>query len=150
MNLAPVNQSGSTLAKLYLFMGVVFFILGGLGMYRQFTAQEVSLNVYLLPFLQLALAVSYTIVAWRRRKPSGTTYVQVTEEHLELKLASNQAPVTLPWTSISLLRVLPDKLLYRLTSGQTGQIEFDAIPEEYEDTVREAIRQAGKQKGVSL
>ncbi|ALI98722.1 hypothetical protein DC20_06785 [Rufibacter tibetensis] len=131
-------------------MAAVFFVLGGLGVYRQYTANEVTLSVYLLPLLQLALAISYLIVAWRRRKPAGTTYVQVTEEHLELKLSLNQDPVTLPWSNISLLRVLPDKLLYRLISGQTGQIELDSIPEEYEDTVRDVIRKAGKQKGVSL
>ncbi|MBC3540860.1 hypothetical protein ACFSC6_22235 [Rufibacter sediminis] len=151
LNLSPANQNGAPLAKLYLFMAVVFCILGGLGVYRHYTAEEqVALGVYFLPLLQLALAISYLIVAWRRRKPSGTSYVQVTEEHLELKLSQTQEPVTLPWSTISLLRVQTDKLLYRLTSGQTGQIEFDSIPEEYEETVRDAIRQAGRSKGVSL
>ncbi|WP_181305077.1 hypothetical protein [Rufibacter sp. XAAS-G3-1] len=150
LNLSPSNQNGSALSKLYLFMAAVFFLLGGLGVYRQYTANEVALSVYLLPLLQLALAISYIIVAWRRRKPAGSSYVQVTEEQLELKLSLNQASVVLPWNTISLLRVQSDKLLYRLTSGQTGQIEFDSIPEEYEEAVRDAIRQAGKRKGVSL
>ncbi|WP_207433994.1 hypothetical protein [Sabulibacter ruber] len=150
LNLSPGNQNGSALAKLYLFMAAVFLILGGLGVYRHYTADEVAATVYILPVLQLALAISYIIVAWRRRKPSGTRYVQVTEEHLELKLSLTQEPVTLPWSSISLLRVLPDKLLYRLISGQTGQVEFDSIPEEYEEAVRNAIRSAGRRKGVSL
>ncbi|WP_205500488.1 hypothetical protein [Rufibacter psychrotolerans] len=150
LNLSPGNSNGSALAKLYLFMAVVFLLLGGLGVYRQLTAEEVAATVYILPVVQLLLAVSYLVVAWRRRKPAGARYVQVTEEHLELKLSLTQEPVTLPWSSISLLRVLPDKLLYRLSSGQTGQVEFDSIPEEYEETVKNAIRQAGKRKGVSL
>jgi hypothetical protein len=150
LNLSPTRQNGAALSKLYLFMAAVFLILGGLGVYRHYAANEVSVLVYLLPFLQLALAISYIIVAWRRRKPAGTSYVQVTDEHLELKLSLTQAAITLPWNTISLLRVQSDKLLYRLTSGQTGQIEFDSIPEEYEETVRDAIRQAGKSKGVSL
>ncbi|WP_210463030.1 MULTISPECIES: hypothetical protein [Rufibacter] len=151
LNLSPSNHNGSALSKLYLFMAVVFFILGGLGVYRHYTAEEeVALGVYFLPLLQVALAFSYLVVAWRRRKATGTSYVQVTEEHLELKLSLTQAAITLPWDTISLLRVQSDKLLYRLTSGQTGQIELDSVPEEYEEAVRDAIRQAGKRKGVSL
>ncbi|MFB9861737.1 hypothetical protein EFA69_11830 [Rufibacter immobilis] len=150
LNLSPEKQNSSVLSKLYLFMAVVFFVLGGLGVYRQYAAQETVVSVYLLPLLQLALAISYLIIAWRRRKPGGQRYVQVTEDHLELKLSVSHEAVTLPWNDISLLRVQPDRLLYRLVSGQTGEVVFDSIPEEYEEAVRDAIRQAGRRKGVSL
>ncbi|AKQ46820.1 hypothetical protein TH63_16210 [Rufibacter radiotolerans] len=150
LNLSPSKQNASTISWLYLFMALVFLVVGGVGVYKQYTAEETVLSVYFLPLLQLALAIAYGIVAWRRSKPAGKRYVQVTEDHLELKLQPRQAPLTLLWSEISLLRVLPDRLMYRLVSGQGGEVTFDSIPEEYEDTVREAIRQAGKRKGVSL
>lgn len=149
LNLSPADPNRMTMARFYLFMAVVFFLVGGYGIYREYMQGGTAVTDYFLSLLQLALATSYLYIAWRRRKPSGSRYVQVTEDHLELKLSA-QAALTLPWATISLLRVQQDKLLYRLISGQTGEVAFDTLPGEHEHTVREAIRQAGQQKGVSL
>lgn len=131
-------------------MALVFLALGSYGVYQKFTSQEMQLAKYLLPLIQMAIGLAYLFISVKKRKGGGEQYVQVTEEHLELKLLAHQAPLTLFWNTISLLRVQHDRLIYRLTSGQTGEVTFEAIPEEHEDTVRNAIRSAGRVKGVSL
>ncbi|MBA9079265.1 MULTISPECIES: hypothetical protein [Rufibacter] len=151
LNLAPAAQNGTTLMRVYFFLAVVFLLIGGYGVYHRYVEEgATTVGEYILPLIQLALAISYLFIAWRRRKPSGTRYVEVTDQYLELKLLPNQSALTLLWSNISLLRVQPDKMLYRLTSGQAGEISFDDLPEEHEELVRDTIRQAGRKKGVSL
>ncbi|MFC6996876.1 hypothetical protein [Rufibacter roseus] len=150
LNLSPSTSNQPAVARMYLAMAVVFFCLGGYGVFKEYTAGERDLVQYILPLLQMAIAIAYLFISIKRRKAGGTRYVQVTEERLELKLMPNQAPLTLLWDTISLLRVQHDRLIYRLSSGQTGEITFDTIPEEFEDAVRNAIREAGRKKGVSL
>lgn len=150
LNLGPADDGQPGVSKLYLLMALVFFAMGGYGVFREYSEDQRSLSEYLLPLIQMAIAVAYLFIALRKRKAGGKTYVQVTDEHLELKLLANKEPLTLLWNTISLLRVQHDRIIYRLTSGQTGEVIFDTIPEEYEDTLRNAIREAGRKKGVSL
>ncbi|QHL88440.1 hypothetical protein GU926_13760 [Nibribacter ruber] len=132
-------------------MAAIFLVVGCIGMFTAYTSsQQAPLFDYVLPAIQMALGVSYLTVLLRKRRPSGQSYVQVDDQQIELKLEPNEAPYTLPWDSIHLLRVQPDKLIYRLSTGQTGEILLEDVPEEHLETVREVIRQAGKQKGVSL
>ncbi|MGV3540713.1 MAG: hypothetical protein ACO1OQ_12945 [Rufibacter sp.] len=150
LNLTSSSANGTTMARVYLFMAVAFLLIGGYGFYHRYAEGASTILEFLLPLIQLALAISYLFIAWRRRKPAGARYIEVTNEYLALKLMPSQEAITLPWHTISLLRVQQDKMQYRLVSGQSGEVNFEDIPEEHEELVRDTIRQAGKEKGVSL
>ncbi|WP_192822268.1 hypothetical protein [Rufibacter sp. LB8] len=150
LNLTPAKTNATSLSWLYLFMAVVFLLLGGLGLMREYDAGARDFTSFALPLIQVAIALAYFFIAWKKSRPVGKQYVQVTEEQLELKLEANQDALVLPWSSISLLRVQQNKLMYRLVSGQGGEVDLESLPEEHEEAVRDALRTAGKQKGVSL
>lgn len=150
LNLSPPDVNRSTLSKLYLFMALTLLVVGGIGVYNTYAEHEQNLIAYLIPLLQVALAIAYLILAWRRKQPQGSRYVLVNDEHLELKLNPAQSALTLPWNTISLLRVQSNKLIYRLTSGSSAEVDLEEVPEQHQDTVRDIIRTAGREKGVSL
>ncbi|GAA4307093.1 hypothetical protein [Nibribacter koreensis] len=150
LNLSPPNENRSTLSWLYSAMAAIFLLVGCVGVYTEFASGQAQWHNYLLPLVQMALGISYLVVVIRRRRPVGKSYVQVDDQQIELKLEPDEDAYTLPWEDIHLLRVQPNKLIYRLSTGHTGEIDLEDVPEEHLETVREVIRQAGKRKGVSL
>jgi hypothetical protein len=150
LNLSPPNENKSTLSWLYSAMATIFLAVGFIGLYTEYTSGKAQFFDYVLPFIQSGLGISYLVVVIRKRRPVGKSYVQVDDQQIELKLEPDEDAYTLPWENIHLLRVQPDKLIYRLSTGHTGEIDLEDVPEEHLETVREVIRQAGKRKGVSL